>query len=62
MTKECKKGYCKPQKHPCKDCFDCQFCSDTRCNICFSQKKRKKQMSLEDQLALYKELNKDMSL
>jgi hypothetical protein len=23
-----------PQKHPCRDCFDCLGCSDDRCNLC----------------------------
>lgn len=27
-----KKGH--PCKHPCKDCFSCEFCSDDRCRIC----------------------------
>ena len=26
------------KKHPCKDCFSCQLCSDDRCNLCLSQK------------------------
>ncbi|HNW34736.1 MAG TPA: hypothetical protein PKM25_07380 [Candidatus Ozemobacteraceae bacterium] len=25
-----------PQKHPCPDCFSCQFCSDARCAICLA--------------------------
>ncbi len=25
---------CPPGKHPCPDCFSCQYCSDDRCNIC----------------------------
>lgn len=54
------KNEAKKKKHPCKDCHNCQFCSDTRCGVCFGQKKRKKQVSLEDQLAIYKALNKDL--
>ena len=23
-----------PKKHDCKDCFSCQMCSDSRCNLC----------------------------
>ncbi|MBU2481502.1 MAG: hypothetical protein KJ760_10475, partial [Proteobacteria bacterium] len=23
-----------PKKHPCKDCFACEFCSDDRCRVC----------------------------
>jgi len=22
------------KKHPCKDCFSCQMCSDDRCRLC----------------------------
>ena len=27
---------CSPdsKKHPCRDCFDCQRCSDDRCRLC----------------------------
>ena len=45
------------QKHPCKDCNSCQFCSDTRCGVCLAQKKHKKQLSAEEQIALYEKLN-----
>lgn len=24
----------KEKKHNCEDCFNCQFCSDTRCRNC----------------------------
>ncbi len=23
-----------PKKHPCADCFSCQWCADTRCVLC----------------------------
>lgn len=23
-----------PKKHPCKDCFACDHCSDDRCRVC----------------------------
>ncbi|HEY9072314.1 MAG TPA: hypothetical protein VIV61_18785 [Candidatus Ozemobacteraceae bacterium] len=26
------------KKHPCPDCFSCQFCSDARCTICLAGK------------------------
>ncbi len=26
------------KKHPCKDCFSCQFCSDERCELCLKKK------------------------
>lgn len=25
---------CELKKHPCKDCFSCQRCSDDRCRLC----------------------------
>jgi hypothetical protein len=25
------------KKHPCKDCFSCQNCSDDRCQVCLNQ-------------------------
>ncbi len=30
------------KKHPCKDCFACEFCSDDRCNICRQKDKSPK--------------------
>jgi len=27
-----------PKKHDCKDCFSCQMCSDSRCNLCRTNK------------------------
>ncbi|HAE37307.1 MAG TPA: hypothetical protein DCG57_01570 [Candidatus Riflebacteria bacterium] len=29
---------CKLKKHPCKDCFNCLFCGDARCEICLKSK------------------------
>jgi len=29
------------KKHPCKDCFFCQSCSDDRCRMCLGQKNDK---------------------
>ncbi len=26
----------KKKKHPCKDCFNCLFCSDARCSVCLA--------------------------
>jgi len=26
------------KKHPCKDCFSCQHCSDDRCRLCLSRR------------------------
>lgn len=27
-------GRRRPRKHPCPDCFACQWCSDDRCRAC----------------------------
>ncbi|HRZ27496.1 MAG TPA: hypothetical protein P5295_11865 [Spirochaetota bacterium] len=27
------------KKHPCKDCFNCQFCDDDRCRYCLKREK-----------------------
>ena len=27
------------KKHPCKDCFSCEHCSDDRCNVCRDKEK-----------------------
>ncbi|MBT3387403.1 MAG: hypothetical protein HN417_05690 [Desulfobacula sp.] len=35
---EKKNNCCK--KHPCNDCFSCEYCSDDRCNVCRSSKKK----------------------
>lgn len=29
---------CAVKKHPCKDCFNCLFCSDARCEVCLKSK------------------------
>ncbi len=26
------------KKHPCKDCFNCLWCSDARCEVCLRAK------------------------
>ena len=30
------------KKHPCRDCFSCQMCSDDRCRSCLGQNQGKK--------------------
>lgn len=30
------------KKHPCRDCYSCQFCSDERCELCLGKKSREK--------------------
>ena len=51
---------CKDKKYPCEDCFSCQFCSDERCSMCLSSKHKPRQLSTEEQIALYNALNKDI--
>ena len=31
----------KEKKHNCTDCFACQFCSDSRCELCLKKKNKK---------------------
>lgn len=33
-----------PKKHPCKDCYFCQWCSDNRCDLCLKSKTCKKKI------------------
>ena len=35
------------KKHPCKDCYFCQMCSDDRCRLCIGPKNCKSQKSSE---------------
>lgn len=28
-----------PKKHPCKDCYQCQMCGESRCRVCRGEKK-----------------------
>lgn len=30
-----------PKKNPCPDCFSCQMCADSRCQVCLRQKGHK---------------------
>jgi len=49
------------KKHPCPDCTACQFCSDTRCRSCRGQgPETSSRMSMQEQIALYNERNKDL--
>ncbi|HPX61122.1 MAG TPA: hypothetical protein PLN25_05055 [Deltaproteobacteria bacterium] len=48
-----------PKKHPCPDCTFCQWCSDDRCRLCLNRAKCcRKKLSIEEQIALYDDLNK----
>lgn len=33
---------CGKKKHPCPDCFCCQWCSDERCRECLKRKSCRK--------------------
>ncbi|WP_281184485.1 hypothetical protein [Trichlorobacter lovleyi] len=46
------------RKHPCPDCRFCQWCSDERCSLCLRKDCCRKQLSLQEQIALYEELNR----
>ncbi len=51
------------QKHRCRDCHFCQFCSDARCHACrnretASGKGCKVKLSIREQIAYYDELNR----
>ena len=48
------------KKHPCPDCHFCQWCSEDRCRLCRKKPPIKKHLSLEDQIALYNQLNGDI--
>jgi len=47
------------QKHPCKDCSYCQWCSDDRCRLCLGTGCAKKKLSLQEQIELFEKLNRD---
>jgi len=48
------------KKHPCPDCRECLWCSDDRCRLCLKGKscRRKKQLPVAEQIALYEEINR----
>lgn len=48
---------CLTKKHPCPDCRQCQFCSESRCNVCRGQKTRPPKLSISEQIALYEKIN-----
>ena len=35
------------KKHNCPDCFDCQWCSDARCEVCRKKKGCRKAASVK---------------
>lgn len=48
-----------PKKHPCPDCRQCQWCSDTRCSVCLRDSKPcQRKLSQAEQIALYESINR----
>lgn len=52
----------QPQKHPCKDCHFCQFCSDARCQSCRTGTDQvndvsSEKLSFREQILLYERIN-----
>lgn len=47
------------KKNPCPDCRCCQWCSDDRCRLCLAEKRPRRKLSLEEQIALYESVNKE---
>ncbi len=47
------------KKHPCPDCHFCQWCSEDRCRLCRKKvpERKRKHLSLQEQIALYEEIN-----
>jgi hypothetical protein len=50
------------KKHPCPDCCFCQFCAETRCLTCMSERNRGKatackKLSLREQILLFEKVN-----
>lgn len=39
----------KEKKHPCPDCFACQWCDDARCEVCLKRKQCTKNSCPEKQ-------------
>ncbi len=31
----------RPKKHPCKDCYNCLYCNEMRCQVCMRNKETK---------------------
>jgi len=46
------------KKHPCPDCQECQWCSDERCRLCLNKGRCRRRLSLDEQIALYEEVNR----
>ena len=57
--RKAKSRKCCGKKHPCKDCEVCQWCSDSRCDVCRGERSRFSGMSVEEQIAIYDRINKN---
>jgi len=44
------------KKHPCHDCYHCQWCRDERCGLCLKTH-RPNRLSIREQIVLYERLN-----
>jgi len=42
---ECSSGM---KKHPCPDCFSCQWCGNERCRVCKGKQAKKKRKIAKD--------------
>ncbi len=42
------------KKHPCPDCFECQHCSQERCQVCRSEKPSRAHQMDQCSCALFK--------
>jgi hypothetical protein len=40
------------KKHPCEDCYFCQWCSDNRCDLCLKAKSCKNNVTGVDIITL----------
>ena len=45
-------------KHNCKDCFQCQWCSDSKCALCLKEKSCKKKKKATKKKAAKKQSQK----
>lgn len=47
------------KKHECADCFFCQMCSESRCNVCrgLTKDAKCKNSKFKDQIELFERMN-----
>jgi len=46
------------KKHPCPDCYFCQWCSEDRCRLCRKKEPPRPHLGFKEQIALYERLNR----